>query len=215
MALIATTASFTFAQTPLSFGIRAGLSNAGIRGDAVKSFDQLLGFTNGMIATGDRTGFFAGGYVHIPVSNQIAIEPAVYYSQKGMALQGNLGLKGVEMLGANARARLNTQYIDIPVVLKLNLNGFQLFGGPQVSYLSDASLQTSAGVLGLNLLNTTTSATNQFNRWDAALTGGVGYTFTNGINLSAAYDHGITRVDANRNANAFNRAIKVGLGFQF
>jgi len=203
------------AQTKPVFGVRGGLSSATIQGDAVNSLNNLLDFTNGAITTGGHTGFFAGGYAAIPLSNTISVEPAVYYTQKGYELKGELNIKGAEFLGANAKAQLNSQYIDIPVVLKANLGGFQIFGGPQVSYLTKADLHTTGGVLGFNLLNSTTDATTQFNRWDAGVTGGIGYQFANGVNLMASYDHGLSKADANKNMNAYNRSFKVGLGFSF
>jgi hypothetical protein len=168
-----------------------------------------------MVTTSNRSGFFAGGYANIPLSENISVEPALYYSQKGYEMHGELNLKGVDFLGASATARLNTQYIDMPVVLKANFNGFQVFAGPQVSYLAQADLRTSAGVLGFNLLNKTMDATEQFNRWDVGLTGGVGYQFKNGVNVMAAYDHGVSRVDANKNAESYNRGFKVGVGISF
>jgi hypothetical protein len=206
---------FSFAQVQPSFGVRAGITSSGMRGDAVNSLNNLLDVTNGMITTQSRTGFFAGGYASIPVSNIVSIEPAVYYSQKGYELNGALNLKGVEFLGVNAKARLNSQYIDIPVLLKANLGGFQVFAGPQVSYLANADLRTTAGVLGLNLLNSKLDATNQFNRWDAAVTGGIGYQFTNGMNVIASYDYGLSKVDANKSLNSYNQSFKVGVGMSF
>ncbi|HYE55707.1 MAG TPA: porin family protein [Chitinophagaceae bacterium] len=204
-----------FAQQQPSFGVRAGLSSAGMRGEAVNNFKDLLDFTDGMITTTDRTGFFAGGYVNVPISDIVSVEPALYYTQKGYQLRGDLNLKGVEFLGVNARANLNTHYIDMPVLLKADFNGFQVFAGPQVSYLAKADLKTTAGVLGFNVLNRTMDATQQFNRWDVGLTGGIGYQFSNGVNVMAAYDHGLSRVDANQNVNSYNRAFKVGVGISF
>lgn len=207
--------TITIAQLQPSFGVRAGLSSSTMRGDAVNSLSNVLDFTNGMITTGSRTGFFAGGYAAIPLGDVMWLEPALYYSQKGYELKGALNVKGMDFLGANAKARLNAQYIDMPVLLKANINGFQVFTGPQVSYLMDAGLRTTAGVFGINLLNTKLDATNQFNRLDAGVTGGIGYQFANGLNVMASYDHGLTRVDANRNLNSYNRSFKVGLGMSF
>ena len=176
---------------------------------------NLLDYTDGMVTTSNRSGFFAGAYASIPVSEIISIEPALYYSQKGYQMRGELNLKGADFLGASATARLNTQYIDMPVMLKANFNGLQVFAGPQVSYLAQADLRTSAGVLGFNLLNKTMDATQQFNRWDVGITGGVGYQFKNGVNVMAAYDHGLSRVDANKNVESYNRGFKVGVGISF
>lgn len=204
-----------FAQTKPSFGVRAGVSSATMRGEAANSLNDLLDFAQGHITTNGHTGFFGGGYVNIPLSEQLSVEPALYYSQKGYELRGNLNVKGLEFLGANAKAKLTSNYIDLPVLLKGNFSGFQVFGGPQISYLANADLKTTAGVLGFNLLNKTMDATEQFNRWDMAVVGGVGYQFKNGMNLSASYDHGLMKADKNQNMEAYNRAFKVGVGISF
>jgi hypothetical protein len=207
--------TFTIAQSKPSFGIRAGGISSSISGNAMDNFKDMLEFANGMITTNDRQGFFVGGFVNIPVGSTMSIEPALYYSQKGYEMKGEFNVKGFEFIGANAKAQLRSQYIDLPVLIKANLNGFQLFAGPQVSYLSQADLRTTAGVLGFNLLNKTMNATDNLNRWDVAATGGVGYQFNNGLNIMALYDHGLSRVDANQNMESYNKAVKVGLGFRF
>ena len=207
--------TISFAQLTPSFGVRAGLSSAGMRGEAVDNLKSLLDFADGRITTGNRTGFFAGGFASIPLDNMISIEPGLYYSQKGYELKGAIAVKGAEFLNANASAKLQTNYIDMPVLLKANINGFQIFAGPQFSYLMNADLKTGAGVLGINLLNHTMDATAQFNRWDMGVTGGIGYTFKNGMNVMAAYDHGLSKVDANKNISSYNHAFKVGIGIQF
>jgi hypothetical protein len=204
--------TISFAQTVPSFGVKAGISSSGIRGDAVDNFTNLLDFAKGNITTKDHTGFFAGGYANIPMSENFSIEPGVYYSQKGYELNGALNLKGLDFLGANAKAVLLSQYVDMPILLKGNFNGLQIFAGPQISYLAKADLKTTAGVFGINLLNKTMDATSQFNRWDVGVTGGIGYQFTNGFNISASYDYGLSKLDANNNVNAFNRGIKLGVG---
>lgn len=207
--------AIAFAQTNPSFGIRAGVSSASMKGDAANSLNDLLDFTNGRITTGNHTGFFGGGYVNIPVTGQFSVEPALYYTQKGYELRGELNLKGLDFLGANAKAKLTSSYIDLPILLKGNFNGLQVFAGPQISYLAKSDLKTTAGILGFNLLNKTMDATEQFNRWDAGITGGVGYQFANGLNISAAYDHGLSRADKNKNMEAYNRSFKVGVGISF
>jgi len=205
----------SFAQTKTSLGVRAGILSSGFRGNTVNSLNNLLDFSNGGITTVDHTGFFGGIYASVPVGGVISIEPGLYYSQKGYDINGALNLKGLDFLGANAKAKLQMQYIDIPVLLKANLGGLQLFAGPQFSYLSKADLHTTAGALGINVLNSSMDATNQFNRWDAGVTAGIGYQFSNGINLMASYDYGLSKIDANRNTSTYNRAIRLGLGISF
>lgn len=205
---------YAFSQD-VTVGVRAGVLSSGIRGDASDNLSQLIDKTNGILKTTDRTGFFAGMNVNIPVTENFSVEPGLYYSQKGYDLNGDFSVKGVEFLSANAKASLQTQYIDFPILLKGNFGGFQIFAGPQISYLSQANLKTSAGVFGVNLLNKTLDATDQFNRWDAGITGGIGYQFSNGINIMASYDYGLMKIDANENVSAFNRGIKLGIGVNF
>jgi hypothetical protein len=175
----------------------------------------LLDFTQGSITTNNRTGFFAGAYASIPLNETFSIEPGAFYAQKGYTLNGALSLKGADFLGANAKAQLTTHYIDVPLVLKANFKGFQIFAGPQASYLAKANLRTTAGVLGFNVFNRTMDASEQMNRWDFGVTGGLGYAFSNGLNITAGYDHGLTKTDANKNLDTYNRAFKIGLGFSF
>lgn len=204
--------SLSFAQLKPTFGVKAGISSSGIRGHAADNLTNLLDFSNGMVTTNDHTGFFAGVNTHIPLTENFSIEPGIYYSQKGYELKGAFNIKGLDFLGANAKAVLQSQYIDVPLLLKGNFGGLQLFAGPQLSYLTKADLKTTAGVFGINLLSKTMDATSQFNRWDAAVTGGIGYQFSNGINLSASYDYGLLKTDANKNINAYNHAIKLSIG---
>ena len=216
LVLLLMAGAFTsFGQQKISYGVRAGVTSSGMRGDAINNFNNLLDFTKGMVSTKNHTGYFGGGYVSIPVSSNLSIEPALYYSQKGFDMVGAISGKGISFLGVNAKASVTTQYIDLPVLLKANLNGFQVFGGPQVSYLTAANLKTTAGLLGFNLLNYKTDASAQFNKWDAALTGGVGYQFGNGVHVMAAYDHGLSKADANQNLKSYNHSFKVALGMGF
>ena len=207
--------AIAMAQTQPSFNIKAGVSSSTIKGDAANSLDQLIDYTDGYITTHNKTGFYGGVSANLPLGGSVSLEPGIGYTQRGYEMRGELGIKGMEFLGANAKAQLNSHYVDVPVLLKVNMDGFQVFAGPQVSYLVKSDLRTTAGVLGFNILNKTFDATEQMNRWDAGITGGVGYQFQNGVNISASYDHGLSRADANKNLNAYNRSFKVGLGFNF
>jgi len=72
------------------------------------------------LATQSRSGFYAGLNTAIPISKSVVVQPGLYYAQKGYELRGNFAVKGLEFLGANARARLQNDYIDIPVLIKAN-----------------------------------------------------------------------------------------------
>jgi hypothetical protein len=204
-----------FAQIKPAIRISAGLSSSSIKGETNSQLNDLLDYTNGMVTTKNHTGFFAGASAGIPLSKMMSIEPGIYYTQKGYELNGDLNFKSLSFLGANAKAKLQSSYIDIPVLLKANINGFQIFAGPQVSYLAKADLKASAGLLGFNLLNKTWDVTDQFNRWDMGVTGGIGYQLPNGLGVHFSYDRGLSKVDANKNTNSYNQVFKAGISYSF
>ena len=203
-----------FAQSP-TIGVEAGLSSFKMRGDAVDNLNGLIDFADGMISTRSRTGFYAGVNTSIPLGSGVSVQPGLYYTQKGYEMVGDFAIKGMDFLGANAKAQLQNDYIDIPVLIKADLGGFQVFGGPQFSYLASSKLKTTASVLGVNLLNKTMDAKEQFNSWDMGLLGGIGYQFKNGFNVSASYNYGLSKVDANKSVAGYNNGFKVGVGIQF
>jgi len=205
----------TNAQLKPSFGVRAGVLSSSMKGDAFKSLNGILDFTNGIVTTKDHTGYFAGINANIPFTDVLSLEPGLNYAEKGYQLYGSYDVKNLEFLSAEAKSDLRLKYLDIPMLLKANISGLQIFAGPQLSYLLNADLKTTAGALGFNLLNNTTDATQQFNKWDGAITGGLGYQFTNGLNIQASYDHGLSKVDANKSFDAYNRVFKIGVGMKF
>jgi Outer membrane protein beta-barrel domain len=205
--------SGSFAQH-VQFGAGAGVDNYRISGGATANLRQLLSFANGTISTKPVTGFYAGGFASVPLSDAVSIEPGLYYSSKGYQLTGSYTVKGLDILSANASSKLQTNYIDMPVLVKANFNGLQIFAGPQLSYLTNASLNTNASVAGFTLYHNKADVTSKFNNWDIGLTGGVGYQLANGMRITAVYDRGLSKADAGQNMKSYNQGFKVGLGFQ-
>lgn len=204
-----------FAQQKISFSASAGVGVYNMRGETANELKQVLNFTEGIITTNPVTGFHGGGFINVPVGGNLSLEPGLFYSTKGYELRGSYSFKDISILSANATSTLSTKYIDMPVLLKANFNGFQVFAGPQFSYLTGASLKTRASVAFVDLLNSSLDVTNRFNRWDAAVKGGVGYQFTNGIRLTAAYERGFMKADAEKNTQVYNHGFTIGAGFTF
>ena len=200
----------------LRYGINAGLNHSTWKGDAVGSIEKLVELSNGYISQQARNGFYAGGFLEMPLGGKISLQPGVYYSQKGYVLKGSLTGDKFDFLGVNAKAELQSHYIDIPLVLKADIaKGLQLYAGPQLSYLVKNNLRMDAGLLGFSLMKTNMDVSEHFNRADLAIAGGASYTFENGFSVNAGYDHGLSRLDKNSNFKSYNRTIKVGVGFRF
>ena len=214
--LFALATSFAaLSQNKVAVGVKAGINNSSFKGDAAKSLNGILENTNGIVTTQGKTAFFGGLYADIPLGGNFSFEPGVQYAQKGYDIKGSYDIKNLDFLALNAKASLISNYIDMPVLLKANIEGLQIFAGPQFSYLVNSNLRTTAGALGYNILNRDIDVTDQFNRWDINATAGLGYAFNKNFAIQAAYDYGLTKPDKNKNVNANIQTLKVGLAYSF
>ena len=205
-----------FLHAQVSYGLRSGVNFSKWEGDDLQVIEDLLDKTDGYLVTKGTKGFHVGGYVHIPISEVFSFEPGLQYSKKGYSIKGDFQIPVLKYLGINARAQVQSQYIDIPLVLKVNVvKGLQVYAGPQVSYLVRSSLNAKLGILGISIFNKGFGITQRFNKIDIGLTGGVGYEFDNGLNIQAGYDYGLSKLDKNDNYAAYNRVVKISMGFTF
>jgi hypothetical protein len=196
--------------------IKAGGIHSTWKGEAKETLTSLVDETNGIITSRDRTGFYVGAGVNLPLGDIVSIEPSLIYTQRGYGLKGNLTINALKIDALQARATSQMHYIDLPVLLKVKpAGGITLFAGPQVSYLVKNNLRADVAVLGFSLVNTDLDITNQFNKFDVGVTGGIGYEFENGFGISAAYERGFNRLDNNERFKVFNQGIKAGLSYKF
>lgn len=175
------------ANAQSGFGIRGGANFFNFGGEDVSEND----YTN-------RTGFHAGIYASISGGGPIALEPGVFYSVKGTQNDD----------GFNSRAILD--YVDVPVLVRLKLGeGFNIFGGPQVSFLTKSKVEGDLGD------STVSFNTDSVKETDAGLVFGLGYHLPKGFNLQGSYDYGMTPIFKNTEADVYNRGFKVSLGYTF
>ncbi len=204
------------AQAQVKFGVRAGLNASSWQGEAVQSLQNAAGLSNGIASTKMRPSFHAGVYANIPFGEYFALEPGLFYSQKGYIMNGTFASNSFEFLNAKATVTDQAHYIDLPVLAKVYLSkGFHVYAGPQLSYLVDNQIKTEAGVFGFSVLNRSFKANNGFQKLDVGIAGGLGYRFENGLNLQAGYDYGLRTIDERGNFDSYNRVIKVSLGYEF
>ena len=216
LSIISSFLLFNLSQAQVSYGVRSGVNFAKWQGDDLQIIEDLLDKTEGYLVTKGRTGLHIGGYVHIPISETISFEPGLQYSKKGYSIKGDFQIPALKYFGINIGAQVQSHYIDIPLVLKANVyKGFQVYAGPQVSYLVRSTLNAKLGVLGISIFNKGFGITERFNKVDLGLTGGLGYQFDNGINIQAGYDYGLSKLDKNDNYAAYNRVVKVSVGYTF
>lgn len=196
--------------------IKAGIINATWTGEAKQTLTSVIEETNSIIDSRSRTAFYIGAGVEFPLGESFSVEPSLVYTQRGYGLKGNLTINQLKIDALNARATAQMHYIDLPVLLKVKpVGGLTIFAGPQVSYLVKNNLRADVAVLGFSLLNTNLDITNQFNRIDVGVTGGIGYESESGIGINVAFERGFNRIDKNQSFSAFNRGIKAGITYKF
>lgn len=171
-----------FSTAQAQFGVRAGYSSAN--------------FTD--FASDPIGGFHVGGYFRKDLGF-VSIEPGLQYSQKGHKRVGDMGTPPVQ------KDRLN--YVDIPVLLRVNLLPFlNVFAGPQGSVLVSRKLEYVDG--------STDTSTEPIKGYDLAGVVGIGANLPLGLNAQVSYDLGFQSANY-YNQDVKNNVLKVSLGFDF
>lgn len=164
-------------------------SNAGIKGGynlAAVSFD-------GDTKTGQRHGFHLGIYGESFISNSVAIQPELLYSQQGY-----------EIKNGNNTFTQKLNYINLPVMLKLYpAQNFFLEAGPQVGFAITHKEQYE-GLL---------STTHEYepNSFDWGVNFGTGIKTDSGITFGVRYHLGLG--DLYDDNKAQNSVWQFSLGF--
>lgn len=169
-----------------AFGIKAGVNFANIAGDDTDDLNSL-------------TGFVGGGFVDIPMSPTLSIQPEVFYSQKGAKY---------EELGTDVSIKLD--YVDIPVLLKFTMTGegarpYFLFG-PSLAF--SVSSKVSADGESMDLDNVAST--------DFGLVFGIGVNFQKFL-IEGRYGLGLSDINDDETVTESNNntAFQLMLGYGF
>ena len=166
--------SFTAVQAQektASFGFKGGLNFSNLYTDNVDDNNVL-------------TGFNAGLYAKFPISNNIAIQPEISYTTKGAELVYNNAF-------VQGTAKFNVNYIEVPVLLVMNItDNFNVHVGPYAAYMVSGKTTNDS-----KLISTRTELdTNDFNKFDAGLAGGLGIDL-DVVNFGVRYNYGLTKIE--------------------
>ncbi|TPE44463.1 porin family protein [Pontibacter mangrovi] len=168
LALLAGTAS---AQT---MGVKAGLNYATLTGNDAENYDYRPGYTVGLTA---RHGF----------NSLIGVQTELLFTSKGAKRE--FSASGVE---TTEKLRLN--YLDVPVLLHLQISGLYFEMGPQASFLLKG--KQIAEVSRSNTTNITkTVITDNPYPIDFGYAAGLGFRAPSGFGLGVRYNGGLKDID--------------------
>ena len=191
------------------FGVKAGYNYSTFSGDT-SSLSTIEGLS----------GFYIGGLVELPISNVLSIQPELIFSRQGVALRQGLEKSGIRIEINNADIRLD--YLNIPVMAKVNLGPLFLQGGVQFGFLvSKPKVNRLTNTSLFPLLDK-----DSYNSFDFGVGAGLGFNLNRRLFVEARYTHSLTNVfDPNDNLfktslisndnNFKNAVLSVGLGIKF
>ncbi|ALW84835.1 hypothetical protein AUC43_06880 [Hymenobacter sedentarius] len=206
-ALLATAAvSSAQAQDGIRLGFRAGAN-----------YSNLAGNIQNESTYNNKVGFLGGVMLNVPVTSDgfFSVQPEVLYSQKGFENKPTEYSRTLPLLGTRTEKRegkVNYNYLDVPVLLKINAGGFVAEAGPQYSYLLSSNNETQTTVTA-NGKSETSSAQNKndvsgLNRNELGYVAGVGYQAENGLSLNLRYNGALSDFVKSDNSTYFNGDLK-------
>ena len=191
-----------------NFGVKAGYN-----------YSTLSGETSSISTIEGLSGFYIGGLVELPISNVLSIQPELIFSRQGVDLRQ--GLKNLSIRTDTSEIRLD--YLNIPIMAKVNLGPIFLEGGVQFGFLVNKPKVDSyiANVYLRNLLDK-----DSYNSFDFGVGAGLGVKLNQHFFVETRYTYSLTNVfDSNDKHfksslisdgdNFKNSVFSIGLGMKF
>lgn len=207
LAAAAFTPTDTYAQG-IRFGVKGGANLSNVSGDLVDEdvYENRYGVHGGLML---NVGLVGDGF--------LSVQPEVLFSQKGYQYADD----EFTILGQNYtyKGEQRYNYIDVPVLLKINAGGLFFEAGPQYSYLlsvKDDSERTLNGTTYTKVQNDVDL--DDVNRNEIGYAAGLGYQSPIGLLLGLRYngsftDFGKDGYRDNELRNARNSVFQLSLGY--
>ncbi|WP_128545655.1 porin family protein [Larkinella soli] len=142
-------------------------------------------------------------FLEFPVSDRVSIRPEIAYIRKGFVINEGFDFSlGSWEIPLGARVAYQTNYVELPVLAKINLNDgpvqVYLMAGAAAGYAVDGRIRTRASALfRTRPIDIPMSMDGfGFNRWDFSGIGGLGLSAEAGVGkffVEARYEHGFSR----------------------
>lgn len=155
-------------EKPIAFGPVIGGNISSICGDQASSFNTL--FT-----------WMVGAVIQFRLIDNLALQSGLNYSRQGAKYEET-----------NYEGTIKLAYINLPVIARYYIvDGLSIDLGPQVGFLLSATddYTSSSG------FSDEEDVADQTKKVAIAASGGLGYTFKNGLNFGVRYNKALTRVD--------------------
>ncbi|MGH7623817.1 MAG: porin family protein [Gemmatimonadaceae bacterium] len=194
-----------------AFGVMGGLNLASMGGSDASGLDS-------------RVGFLVGGFAKFQITPKIAIQPELFYTQKGAKQNMDDGN------GGTITAHIKPSYVELPVLVRMNFSmapdaGARPFILLGPTFALKAGCQFSASDAGASVSESCGDAAAQSAQsgenvdaksFDMGALAGAGIDLRAGghtMSLGLRYDYGFTGIFDGSNMK--NRALSFVVGFGF
>ena len=183
LALLAGMTGAANAQTGVRFGLKGGINYTTLTAKNTDGIDY-------------KVGLQAGAFANFGLSDLISIQPEVLYSQKGAQVEDASDFK------------LKLNYIDVPVLVKVNAGGLFFEAGPQLGILASAKATDGS---------TDQDVKEGYNTVDFGYVAGLGYQLETGPMIGLRYNGGISNIikDGPDSDKVRNSAFQLYVGYTF
>lgn len=184
-------ASYGYAQD-LKFGAKAGLNFATIVGDDIENADM-------------KTGVYFGGFLNTPLSDRLSFQPELLYSTQGVKTDFE-----------NIDIKYKFSYINIPLLLKMNLDAkksINVYAGPQLGFLVKSEIEGEQGGSSL-----TEDFKDQTNNFDFSFNIGFSVDVNENFAIDLRYNRGLSKVldiEGMDDIKSYNSMIQLGAAYTF
>jgi opacity protein-like surface antigen len=209
--VIAGAALTASAQSPVKFGIKAGVT---LPTWSISEDDEG--------ALKSDLSFYIGGLADIPVSDMFSVQAGLTLSGKGAKIDGKMEDEDGNNISLAIKQSL--MYLEVPVNAVVNIpagDGKIFFGaGPYFGY----AISGKSKVKGSLTVDGQTASDSQsedldfdsdYKRVDYGVNALAGYQLGNGLNIHAGYGLGLANIIRSDEGEIKNRVFSVGLGFSF
>lgn len=167
----------------------------------------------------NKLGLVGGLSYNIPLisDNFISIQPELLYSQKGFKYEDFQFIQ--DNVTYNRKGKLNYNYLDLPILLRINAGGLFFEGGPQISYLLGIQDKTEVtGPTGIDTDNSRRINKDGMANFEIGYAAGLGYMTPFGFSIGLRYNgslNDLAKVNNNTELNnARNSVIQATVGFK-
>ena len=193
-----------------NFGFKGGYNYSSFNGEVAKD-NTLKGLS----------GFYVGALLELPLGDVLSLQPEVIYSRQGAAWEKDYN---IPILGKGSlKNDIKLDYLNIPVMAKVNLGPLFLQGGVQFGFLVGKP-ETSSTVNGRRV--TEELDKDAYASFDFGVGAGLGVNLNQHFFIEARYTHSLTNaLDPDNNSlknarisddnNFKNAVLSVGLGVKF